>query len=138
MKLLVVDDDRDLVELLEYALRREGYDVARAYDGESAAHSTLTSILAREAAVLIMPYADLPVTRAMQPLKLKEYLATEKPVVALDLPSVKPWSDCLDAATTDRELEQALSEAVSRRGPTLVDARIDPASYDAMLKTVRG
>jgi len=42
------------------------------------------------------------------------------------------------AATTDRELEQALSEAVSRRGPTLVDARIDPASYDAMLKTVRG
>jgi acetolactate synthase-1/2/3 large subunit len=42
------------------------------------------------------------------------------------------------AATTDRELERALSEAVSRRGPTLVDARIDPASYDAMLKTVRG
>lgn len=36
MKLLVVDDDRDLVELLEYALRREGYDVARAYDGEAA------------------------------------------------------------------------------------------------------
>ncbi|TME93808.1 MAG: response regulator transcription factor, partial [Chloroflexi bacterium] len=33
MKLLVVDDDRDLVELLEYALRREGYDVVRAYDG---------------------------------------------------------------------------------------------------------
>jgi two-component system OmpR family response regulator len=36
VKLLVVDDDRDLVELLDYALRREGYDVVRAYDGESA------------------------------------------------------------------------------------------------------
>ena len=36
MKLLVVDDDRDLVELLDYALRREGYEVARAYDGETA------------------------------------------------------------------------------------------------------
>ena len=36
MKLLVVDDDRDLVELLDYALRREGYEGARAYDGESA------------------------------------------------------------------------------------------------------
>jgi len=36
LKLLVVDDDRDLVELLEYALRREGYDVVRAYDGEAA------------------------------------------------------------------------------------------------------
>ena len=38
--------------------------------------------LAREAAVLVMPYADLPVTRAMQPLKFKEYLATGRPVVA--------------------------------------------------------
>ena len=36
MKLLVVDDDRDLVELLDYALRREGYEVTRAYDGEAA------------------------------------------------------------------------------------------------------
>ncbi len=36
MKLLIVDDDRDLVELLDYALRREGYEVARAYDGDSA------------------------------------------------------------------------------------------------------
>jgi DNA-binding response OmpR family regulator len=36
VKLLVVDDDRDLVEVLEYALRREGYEVARAYDGEAA------------------------------------------------------------------------------------------------------
>ncbi len=34
-------------------------------------------VLAARAAVLIAPYADLPVTRAMQPLKLKEYLATE-------------------------------------------------------------
>ncbi|MCE9529641.1 MAG: hypothetical protein K8T89_00645, partial [Planctomycetes bacterium] len=32
--------------------------------------------IAHEASVLIMPYANLPVTRAMQPLKLKEYLAT--------------------------------------------------------------
>jgi glycosyltransferase involved in cell wall biosynthesis len=52
--------------------------------------------LAREASVLIMPYADLPVTRAMQPLKLKEYLATGKPVVARDLPANRQWHDCLD------------------------------------------
>jgi len=36
VKLLVVDDDRDLVELLDYALRREGYEVATARDGEAA------------------------------------------------------------------------------------------------------
>ncbi|TWU21208.1 hypothetical protein Pla52o_42420 [Novipirellula galeiformis] len=51
--------------------------------------------LAQAARVLIMPYADLPVTRAMQPLKLKEYLATMLPVVAADLPAVVPWQDCL-------------------------------------------
>jgi glycosyltransferase involved in cell wall biosynthesis len=54
--------------------------------------------LAARAAVLVMPYADLPVTRAMQPLKLKEYLATGKPVVVRKLPATEPWADCLDVA----------------------------------------
>jgi hypothetical protein len=54
--------------------------------------------LATEAAVLIMPYADLPVTRAIQPLKLKEYLATGKPVVARKLPATQEWADSLDLA----------------------------------------
>jgi glycosyltransferase involved in cell wall biosynthesis len=53
---------------------------------------------ARHASVLVMPYADLPVTKAMQPLKLKEYLATGKPVVARNLPATRPWADCLDLA----------------------------------------
>lgn len=56
--------------------------------------------LARHADVLIMPYADLPVTRAMQPLKLKEYLATGRPAVVRDLPSTRPWADCLDLANS--------------------------------------
>jgi len=56
--------------------------------------------LAAAASVLVMPYADLPVTRAMQPLKLKEYLATGKPVVARDLPAIRPWADALDLAST--------------------------------------
>lgn len=59
--------------------------------------------LAQRADVLIMPYADLPVTRAMQPLKLKEYLATMRPVVASTLPAVVEWSDCLDAVDTAEE-----------------------------------
>ena len=67
--------------------------------------------LAREAGVLIMPYADLPVTRAMQPLKLKEYLATGKPVVVRDLPAVRPWADCLDLGASP----EAFSAAVRAR-----------------------
>jgi len=50
--------------------------------------------------VIIMPYADRPVTRAMQPLKLKEYLATGKPVVVRNLPATRGWTDCLDLADT--------------------------------------
>ena len=64
--------------------------------------------LAREAAVLVMPYADLPVTRAMQPLKLKEYLATGKPVVASDLPANRAWADCMDVVGTAEEFAGAV------------------------------
>jgi glycosyltransferase involved in cell wall biosynthesis len=75
--------------------------------------------LAREADVLIMPYADLPVTRAMQPLKLKEYLATGKPVVVSDLPANRVWADCLDLAATPaefaRRVRQRLAEGVTEQ-----------------------
>jgi len=52
--------------------------------------------LAAEADVLVMPYADLPVTRAIQPLKFKEYLATGKPVIARLLPATLEWADAAD------------------------------------------
>lgn len=55
MKLLVVDDDRDLVELLDYALRREGYDVVRAYDGETAVEA-----VGRERPDLVVLDINLP------------------------------------------------------------------------------
>lgn len=65
--------------------------------------------IAREAAVLIMPYGDMPATQAMQPLKFKEYLATGRPVVARDLPATRSWGDACDlvataSAFTDRVL----------------------------------
>jgi glycosyltransferase involved in cell wall biosynthesis len=46
--------------------------------------------------VLVMPYRDEAVTRAMQPLKLKEYLATGRPVVVRALPATESWRDCCD------------------------------------------
>ena len=60
-------------------------------------------LIAQHAGVLIMPYADLPVTRAMQPLKMKEYMATGKPVVVSRLPAVADWNDCLDVASSAAE-----------------------------------
>ena len=36
MKILIVDDDRILADVVAFALRREGFDVVQAYDGIAA------------------------------------------------------------------------------------------------------
>jgi glycosyltransferase involved in cell wall biosynthesis len=80
--------------------------------------------LASAADVLVMPYADLPVTRAMEPLKLKEYLAAGKPVVARDLPAVRKWRDCLDVAATAAEFSaRVLARLAEGLPPAQAQAR---------------
>lgn len=70
--------------------------------------------LAAQADVLVMPYIEAPVTRAMQPLKFKEYLATGKPVVARDLPATSAWRDAADLVGD----AQAFVELVLARAKT--------------------
>jgi len=41
-------------------------------------------------------------------------------------------------ATTEGELERALARALDHRGPSLIEARIDPGTYDETLRAVRG
>src|SRR3954471_18448085 len=43
-----------------------------------------------------------------------------------------------DRATTEEELQRALSRALAHRGPTLIEARIDPGTYADTLHTIRG
>lgn len=89
--------------------------------------------IAREASVLIMPYADLPVTRAMQPLKLKEYLATGKPVVVRDLPATREWSDCLDRTENPAQFSQIVIERARSGLPApqaLSRKRLSDESWD--------
>jgi len=42
------------------------------------------------------------------------------------------------AAVTERDLEDAVGYALEHDGPTLIDARVDPGGYSAMLTAVRG
>jgi glycosyltransferase involved in cell wall biosynthesis len=65
--------------------------------------------LAAAADVLVMPYADLPATRAMQPLKLKEYLATGKPAVVRGLPATRGWADAADVCDTPASFTAAVN-----------------------------
>ncbi len=76
--------------------------------------------LAQAADVLVMPYADLPVTRAMQPLKFKEYLATGKPVVGRCLPGVVNWADAADLVQT---AEACVDAAVGRAAEGLTESQ---------------
>jgi acetolactate synthase-1/2/3 large subunit len=41
-------------------------------------------------------------------------------------------------ATTDSALERAFESALAHRGPSLIDARIDPSTYPETLRAVRG
>jgi hypothetical protein len=70
--------------------------------------------LASRTAVFIAPYADLPVTRAMQPLKFKEYMATGKPVVVRKLPATEPWADGADVVDSPAALAAAVLERLAR------------------------
>lgn len=73
--------------------------------------------------VLVMPYIDAPVTRAMQPLKLKEYLASGRPAVVRSLPSTLPWRDACDVCATP----EAFVDAVMAR----LNAGTDPMQAQA-------
>jgi len=72
--------------------------------------------LAAAAGVLVMPYRDLPATRAMQPLKLKEYLATGCPVVASALPAVAEWADACDVCASAGEFCARVLERLAGSG----------------------
>ena len=87
---------------------------------------------ANECDVLVMPYADLPVTRLMQPLKMLEYLATGKPVVVRNLPATSSWSDCMDLAGSAEEfasmVEHRLATGISA-SQTLARTRLAAHSW---------
>lgn len=93
--------------------------------------------LAREASVLIMPYVDSPATRAMQPLKLKEYLATGKPTVIRRQPAAMEWEDCMDVADSAEEFAalvwRRLHEGVPAR-QVIARARLQTESWATKAK----
>lgn len=68
---------------------------------------------AERADVLVMPYADMPATRAMQPLKLLEYLATDLPVVVTPLPANRSWSAAMDLAATPDDFVASVVARIS-------------------------
>jgi GT2 family glycosyltransferase/glycosyltransferase involved in cell wall biosynthesis len=76
--------------------------------------------------VCTMPFRDLPITRSMNAVKIFEYLAAGKPVVARDLPETRPLAD-LGLIDVYHSLENSfclLAQAVATGGrDELIQAR---------------
>jgi len=89
--------------------------------------------IAATADVLVMPYADLPVTRAMQPLKFKEYLATGKPVVTRNLPATISWADSADVVDTKTSFIERVHQRIDSGVPAqqvIARQRLECESWD--------
>ncbi|MBS0242731.1 MAG: glycosyltransferase [Proteobacteria bacterium] len=69
--------------------------------------------------VLIMPWNQSEWIRACNPIKLKEYLATGRPVVTTDFPALDGWRDLVQVA----EGPDAFSDAIRRALRTELDHR---------------
>jgi glycosyltransferase involved in cell wall biosynthesis len=75
--------------------------------------------------VNIMCYAMDPNlwTVGIYPLKMHEYLAAGQPVVSADLPTVRPFSDVIDIATSHEEWDEKLTSALLGRVSSTAEAR---------------
>ena len=72
----------------------------------------------------IIPFKDTELIRATHPVKVYEYMAAGKPVVARDMPELRPMSLCAVAAS-DEEFAAKLDEAVSEGDPAAASARAE-------------
>jgi glycosyltransferase involved in cell wall biosynthesis len=83
--------------------------------------------------VAILPYARNELTRAINPLKLREYLASGRPVVATPLPEVAAYSDVVHLASNAETFVAACAFAID--GPRDLRAerlpRLRNESWDA-------
>ena len=91
--------------------------------------------------VLVMPYGDMPATRAMQPLKLKEYLATGKPVVVRALPATLPWARACDVCDSAQSFAAAVLQRLESGVPVaqqLARRALDDETWEAKALALSG
>ncbi|MBD3234218.1 MAG: glycosyltransferase, partial [candidate division Zixibacteria bacterium] len=73
--------------------------------------------------VCLIPYRDIEITRNANPLKLLEYMASGKPIVCADLPSVYPYKDGLLIAKTISEFEEGIRTSLDENNPKAIEIR---------------
>jgi GT2 family glycosyltransferase/glycosyltransferase involved in cell wall biosynthesis len=71
----------------------------------------------------IIPFKLNPITDATDPVKVYEYLSGGKPVVAVPMSELKPYSDHLYLAADRRDFVAKLDAALAEDGPELAERR---------------
>jgi glycosyltransferase involved in cell wall biosynthesis len=79
--------------------------------------------------VLLMPYRLNEATKSIYPLKLHEYLATGKPVVATTIPAVEDFRDLIYVAPNQEQFLQKIGDALSEADPALHISRMECARH---------
>ncbi len=66
----------------------------------------------RQFAVCVIPFVQNELTRSVNPIKLYEYLAAGKPVVASRLPELEAFQDCIVLVDQAGEFEAGISQMI--------------------------
>ena len=77
--------------------------------------------------VCLMPYRVNEATRNIFPLKLFEYMAAGKPIVATPIPAVMAYRDLLHVAGDSHSFTQMVERAIAEDDPAVVARRIECA-----------
>ena len=88
----------------------------------------------------IIPFKDSELIRATHPVKIYEYLAAGKPVVASDMPELRPMSEVCRLASSKEDFAAKLDEAVSEKDPGAAAKRKEFAgrhTWDARFSELR-
>lgn len=67
--------------------------------------------------VALIPFSKHPWNEARNPLKLWEYLAAGRPVVATRIPEIEKYAEAVYLAATPAEFEAAISDALEQPSP---------------------
>lgn len=89
--------------------------------------------------VLLLPYKSVPVVEALNPLKLREAIATGKPVVSRDMPWGKPYRDVVSLCSTPEQFLEALDSAVLRGNGVKAKnqwEKVKPESWETRAETL--
>lgn len=87
----------------------------------------------------LVPFSRNRLTEGVNPIKLREYLAAGRPVVATALPEIVPYGDVVRLVRSDEDWPTAVAQAIAsddREARVLRRQRVAPESWDAAFASI--